>query len=434
MDLYQSCLSKQHTLEDVLSGKSLVGVEGDSGRDMVRAKLLGLFTCNVKGVDIFAKCEADARPLIHYLERGGVYGSVEFSRLLGYTDEEIQEYAQLLTSSQGESVMSHVQASRIVNRFVYAITYDKRRELEQEYEQTELPGELQLLRETAELAQLLGKYKESGFLSDMASLVQRRKDWGAMTPKQQDYVSLLLRRFQPKLRELPALRKKEQEKAQLAEEARQQEIRRKEEEEKELLELSRDLAHDGWKHTKGFHTSWTLEIPGDDQPIGKVSAPWHYFAVITVDVRDYGDDDLVYYLLAVPDDLRGNFEQFWGKAEYILKQTRLRFKHPDLEESAKYAQKRLEGGIRREQLKRQKLKEAPPEPVAPPPPPAAAPTNKAELIDRLQRLAEAAKADDARFNGFLRGLIAQLNAGKSWESFSDKQRAWVERGYEKYKV
>ena len=94
--LYQECLARQHTLEDVLSGRCLVGVEGDSGRDLVRARQLGLFTCNVKGVDIFAKCEADARPLIHYLERGGVYGSVEFSRLLGYTDEEIAGYARLL--------------------------------------------------------------------------------------------------------------------------------------------------------------------------------------------------------------------------------------------------------------------------------------------------------------------------------------------------
>ena len=96
--LYQECLAKQHTLEDVLAGRCLVGVEGDSGRDLVRAKQLGLFTCNVKGVDIFAKCEADARPLVHYLERGGVYGSLEFSRLLGYTDEEIREHTQLLTA------------------------------------------------------------------------------------------------------------------------------------------------------------------------------------------------------------------------------------------------------------------------------------------------------------------------------------------------
>jgi len=110
--LYRRCLEKQHTLEDVLSGRCLVGIEGDSGRDMVLARQLGLFTCNVKGVDIFAKCEADARPLIHYLERGGVYGSLDFSRLLGYTDEEVQDYQALLEMEQKLN-----PASRVVARF-----------------------------------------------------------------------------------------------------------------------------------------------------------------------------------------------------------------------------------------------------------------------------------------------------------------------------
>ena len=93
-DSHKSILDKQHTLEDVLEGRCLVGVEGDSGNDVRKAKLLGLFTCNVNGIDIFAKCEEDARPLIHYLERGGVYGSLEFSRLLGYSEDEIAEYAK----------------------------------------------------------------------------------------------------------------------------------------------------------------------------------------------------------------------------------------------------------------------------------------------------------------------------------------------------
>lgn len=83
---------RQHTLEDVLSGRCSVGVEGDSGRDIERAKLLGLFCCNVKGIDVFAKCVEDALPLIQYLERGGTYGSLEFSRLLGYDEEEIRSY------------------------------------------------------------------------------------------------------------------------------------------------------------------------------------------------------------------------------------------------------------------------------------------------------------------------------------------------------
>lgn len=93
---YRSLTDRTHSLDDVISGKCLVGVEGDSGRDMERALQLGLFCCNVKGIDIFARCESDARPLIHYLERGGTYGSLEFSRLLGYDEPEIEEYRKAL--------------------------------------------------------------------------------------------------------------------------------------------------------------------------------------------------------------------------------------------------------------------------------------------------------------------------------------------------
>ena len=84
--------NNQHSLQDVLDGKYPVGVEGDSGNDIKRAKMLGMFTCNVNGIYIFAKCEADARPLVQYLERGGTYGSLEFSKLLGYTNDQIEYY------------------------------------------------------------------------------------------------------------------------------------------------------------------------------------------------------------------------------------------------------------------------------------------------------------------------------------------------------
>jgi hypothetical protein len=94
--LYREVMGDMHTLEDLISGRTLVDVEGDSGRDTFRAKQLGLFTCNVKGVDIIAKCESDAAPLIHYIEQGGTYGSEDFSRLLGYTEEQIKRYRELL--------------------------------------------------------------------------------------------------------------------------------------------------------------------------------------------------------------------------------------------------------------------------------------------------------------------------------------------------
>lgn len=99
LQLKKTVDSQTHKLADVISGKVPVGVEGSSGHDIIWAKQLGLFTCNVKGIDLFARCEEDARPLIHYLERGGTYGSLEFSRLLGYSDDEIEVYKQYLLLS-----------------------------------------------------------------------------------------------------------------------------------------------------------------------------------------------------------------------------------------------------------------------------------------------------------------------------------------------
>ena len=89
-------MSSMHSLRDLVDGKVSVCVEGDSGRDVYRARQLGLFTCNVKGVDIIAMCESDAAPLIHYLEQGGVYGSEDFSRMLGYDEEQVAKYRELL--------------------------------------------------------------------------------------------------------------------------------------------------------------------------------------------------------------------------------------------------------------------------------------------------------------------------------------------------
>ena len=94
--LYKQVMSSMHSLQDLIDGKVTVCVEGDSGRDSFRARQLGLFTCNAKGVDIIAMCESDAAPLIHYLEQGGVYGSEDFSRLLGYDEDQVSKYRELL--------------------------------------------------------------------------------------------------------------------------------------------------------------------------------------------------------------------------------------------------------------------------------------------------------------------------------------------------
>ena len=104
---------KTHTLEDVVQGRFPCGVEGDSGKDMKRAKALGLFSCNVKGIDIFARCESDARPLIQYLEQGGTYGSLDFSRLLGYTEEEVKDYERVLLEDSPKSKFLSVAARLI---------------------------------------------------------------------------------------------------------------------------------------------------------------------------------------------------------------------------------------------------------------------------------------------------------------------------------
>lgn len=99
MEVKKTVDLQTHKLADVLSGKVSVGVEGSSGNDMVWARQLGLFTRNVKGIDIFARSEDDAQPLIHYLKRGGTYGSLEFSGLLGYSDAEIEVYKRYLLLS-----------------------------------------------------------------------------------------------------------------------------------------------------------------------------------------------------------------------------------------------------------------------------------------------------------------------------------------------
>jgi len=114
--LYHQVQEQAHTLEDLLEGRATVDVEGDGGKDVFRAKQLGLFTCNVKGVDIIAKCEADAAPLIHYLEQGGVYGSLDFSRLLGYSEEQVQQYAELLKlqAKLGLSPWGYRKASKLL--------------------------------------------------------------------------------------------------------------------------------------------------------------------------------------------------------------------------------------------------------------------------------------------------------------------------------
>jgi len=90
---------RTHTLADVISGRYPVGVEGAGGKDVVNARKAGLFVGREGGVTFFALTPAKAAPLVKYLRHGGVYGSVTFSRLLGYTETEIEEYVEFLRAS-----------------------------------------------------------------------------------------------------------------------------------------------------------------------------------------------------------------------------------------------------------------------------------------------------------------------------------------------
>lgn len=94
-------------IADVISGSQKVGVEGRGGKDMADAKVANLYTSVYTGVPIFAKSADDAKPLEHYISGGGRYGTPEFSRLLGYAPNEIEEYKQFLIDSGQADLITH---------------------------------------------------------------------------------------------------------------------------------------------------------------------------------------------------------------------------------------------------------------------------------------------------------------------------------------
>lgn len=88
--------SKSHKFADIASGKHPVGVEGRGGKDLKEARRLGLYINTINGVTFFAKNKASAAELESYLQSGGKYGTPEFSKALGYSDSEIDEYKRFL--------------------------------------------------------------------------------------------------------------------------------------------------------------------------------------------------------------------------------------------------------------------------------------------------------------------------------------------------
>ncbi|MCK4302616.1 MAG: hypothetical protein KAY24_00045 [Candidatus Eisenbacteria sp.] len=98
--------AKTHGVMDVVWGPHKVGVPGKG--EWAIAKKQGLYTTTANGQRLYAQERADAEELISYLKAGGEYGTPEFSRLLGYTEGEIQEYQAFLHAQKMAAVGSAV--------------------------------------------------------------------------------------------------------------------------------------------------------------------------------------------------------------------------------------------------------------------------------------------------------------------------------------
>ncbi len=94
-------------LGEVIAGTKPVGTESKGGKEMARARELGMYTSDVAGFGIYARTAADAKPLEDYLRGGGRYGTPEFSRLLGYSAEEIETYTQFLAATGQQRLLRH---------------------------------------------------------------------------------------------------------------------------------------------------------------------------------------------------------------------------------------------------------------------------------------------------------------------------------------
>lgn len=105
-ELHRKLDDNIHRLQDIIDGKFKVGVESSGGADYTAAQAAGLYVTNVRGVGIFAQNEEDAAPLVRYLERGGAYGTPQFSRLLGYTDDQIKDYERWLSLAGRDDLLS----------------------------------------------------------------------------------------------------------------------------------------------------------------------------------------------------------------------------------------------------------------------------------------------------------------------------------------
>lgn len=255
-----------------------------------------------------------------------------------------------------------------------------------------------VLEQLAEVAYLSKDTKGSDFLRQMARARY------APTEKQRAYIESLRKRYEHKIPMIHQLREKAQREL---EEARKQEEaaeRQKEQEERELLALGREMRREGWEEAERYFggvSQWTYKEPP-------------YEANLYVKLTQY--ENVAGWTLSVKKD-----ETNLYSGPMIQ----------DLEKAKDLAHGLIERDKRKEQ---QKAPEPPPTPPSTPAAPAETPAEKKQLIERLQALSDAARSDDPRLSGALRGWIAQLKGGKEWSEFSDKQRAWAERSFPKYKV
>lgn len=164
-----------------------------------------------------------------------------------------------------------------------------------------------------------------------------------------------------------------------------------------LREIGKEFKQDGWQQ-KTLSGGWPGEYAYNEPP---------YSAVVNPEYGKY--DTIRQWHLVVQKDGQKIYTRAFADHEGAIQAAR--------------------GVIEKD---RRGLGQKPPAP--PPASPGAAPGNNADVIKRLMALSEASKVDDPRLSAALRGWIAQLRGGKSWGDFSEKQRAWAERSFPRYKL
>jgi len=95
-------LSRYHSYDSFMRGDGKISVTGGDfpQTDEQIGKWIrenpDMYFIKVDGLPIFAHSKEYAAPLVDYLRDGGEYGTAEFSRLLGYSEKEIEEYQAFL--------------------------------------------------------------------------------------------------------------------------------------------------------------------------------------------------------------------------------------------------------------------------------------------------------------------------------------------------